>query len=32
VEGSEHCGVYFEDREVYVQRLAAFFERGLRGI
>jgi alpha-beta hydrolase superfamily lysophospholipase len=28
-EGAHHCGAYFQDRERYVARVAAFFARGL---
>lgn len=30
-EGAVHCGTYFLDREAYVQRVTAFFERHLVG-
>jgi hypothetical protein len=29
VEGTEHCGAYFADREYYVNRTVAFFDRAL---
>ena len=28
-EGAHHCGAYFLDRRVYVERVAAFFARAL---
>jgi alpha-beta hydrolase superfamily lysophospholipase len=32
IEGAEHCGGYFADRETYVARVAAFFEQYLCSI
>ena len=28
---SDHCGIYFEDRQKYINRVIGFLDRNLRG-